>query len=147
MRRLNGAIAGLVAAVGACSNSDDGAASPCADVSGNWEVTSVRLSGTCDPKLDGDGKSTMTLARDASGGYSMVIAGVEGACPTLLDVASCKLTSSCEVKSKDGALLATSSAEYTISNNTLTGTSIGAVKPPIVEKACTANYRETGKKL
>ncbi len=107
MRRLIGPVVVAAAVLGACASEEPAS---CADLSGNWAVTSTRLSGTCDPKLDGDGHSTLSIRRAADGSYSVIFQGIEGECAARVD-ASCKLTTNCELK-KDGKLVATVSLDY-----------------------------------
>lgn len=136
----------VVAAVvlGACSD-DDKNESACADISGNWAVTSTRIDGDCPAALDGDGKSTQTISRSGAG-WSLVFPGVSDGCPATLDAATCKLTASCEL-SQEGKLVATISFDYTFAKGTFSGTTSNAAGPPIAEKACTATYRDTATKL
>lgn len=132
----------------ACSSSSEDGAGPnggCSDIAGNWETTRTRTSGTCDPALDGDGKGTFTLSKDGAG-WILVLPGVQGTCPGTLD-AACKFTTTCELKGKDGALVATASVDYAFSGDSFTGSVVNGLRPPAVTTACSANYRVTGKKL
>lgn len=135
-----------VVLVAACSEEAEPSSSNCADISGNYAVTSTRTSGNCEASLDGDGKSTVSFARDGAGGWTVVLPGIEGGCPGTLDV-SCKFLSNCELRDKAGALLATDSVEYTFSGRTFSGSAVLAAHPPIAAKSCGANYSETGSKL
>lgn len=132
----------------ACSSAADQPASACADISGNYSVQSTRAAGTCDPKLDGDGKSTLAFSKNADGSYNIVLTGIPGGCPGALDPKSCRYTANCEAKGQDGAtVIATFSLDYTFSGNGFSGSSISGLRPPSVATPCDVTYQERGTKL
>lgn len=119
----------------------------CADVSGNYKVSSSRAAGTCDPKLDGDGQSTLAFAKNGDGSVTVLLTGIPGGCPGALDARTCRYTANCEAKGTDGATLATFSLDYTFDGATFRGSSITGARPPAVPAACDVTYSETGTKL
>lgn len=133
------------AAMAACSSSTEG--DSCADITGNWEVTSARGSGDCPAELDGDGKENMSFAKSADGKYSIQAPGTTGGCPANFDVATCKLTANCAITNGGGAVVVTVDFDYKFSGSTFTGTTLNAARPPLVSQACTATYRDDGKRL
>lgn len=145
-----GMLAVVAVLISACASETTGTGPSCSDVSGNWSVVSNRISGSCDPKIDGDGRSTITLTKQGDTTYAVILPGIEGGCPGRLD-ATCKLTTTCELRANSsGALIATISAEYTFSGTTFSGTTVNAILAPIpdkTEKACSANYKDVGTKL
>lgn len=145
MRAVTIAVVGLLIVACGDDKVDGTVGGACADISGNWQVTSTRLDGNCPAELDGDGKSTQTFSR-AGNGWALVFPGVQDGCPAALDTATCKLTASCEL-SRDGALIATVSFDYTFANGTFSGTTSNAAGPPLSPSPCTATYRDTGSKL
>jgi hypothetical protein len=136
----------VVALIG-CSSSKDPAPSPCADISGNYNVTANVTGGTCDPSLF-KSASAVSFAKGAGGSWSIVIAAVPGGCPGTLDEASCHFTANCEVEAPDGGSpLATFSYDLKFTGSGFTGSEVGGLHPPAVPAACTANFQETGSKL
>lgn len=135
-------------AVSACSSDADGAAapSPCADIAGNYSVTTSRLSGTCDASLDKT-TSTLGVTKAADGTYTLIFPGLEGGCAATLDETSCKLTAPCSAKAADGTTVATANLDYTFKKDGYTGSSAFGIRPPSVATACDVTYRETGTKL
>lgn len=131
----------------ACNESEvDG--SGCADISGNYDVKYERVSGSCDPKVDGALRATLSFSKDADGAWSVVIPGLEGGCPGSLDASSCKFVANCKAMSKtDGSTLATYSVDYKFTGTTIAGSSITALLPPTATPACDVTYKETGTKL
>lgn len=136
----------------ACSSETDGTGSSsgggtCADISGNYSVTSERESGTCDPALDPKDASSVGVQKAADGTWTILIPGVTGGCPGTFDAASCKLTSACEFTGTDGSNVGTTSFTYTFTSAGFTGSTAGGFRPPVVTTACDVTYRDIGTKL
>ncbi len=143
-------ICGIMAAgaLAACSSTSDGAApGSCADIAGNYRVTAARAAGTCDPKLDGDGNSTLAFSKAGDGRWNVLVPGVPGGCPGTLDEKTCKYIANCEAKGADGAVIATFSLDYTFVGTTYKGSSITGARPPAVPRACDVTYQEQGTRL
>ncbi len=146
MKGLIGAVAAVVA-VAACTSETTGATGPnCADITGNWEVTSTKTGGDCagDP-AEGGSSTNVTIRKDGAG-YVVVLPAVAGGCPGELS-AQCKLISNCDVTGKDGKLAASFGIEWTFNGNSFTGSEVGRLFPPVVQTACEGQYADTGKKL
>lgn len=146
MKRVGWSLLGIV--VSACSSetSDTAAESPCADIAGNYSVTTSRVSGTCDSSLDKT-TSTLGVTKGADGTYTLIFPGLEGGCAATLDATSCKLTAPCSAKAADGTTVATANLDYTFTKKGYTGSSAFGIRPPSVTTACDVTYRETGTKL
>jgi hypothetical protein len=140
------AAVGLV--IGACA-ADSELAPKCADISGNYHGNSVRLSGTCDPKLDGDGQTTFTLTKGAGGTMNISVPSIPGACPGTFDAAACRFQATCEGRGADGvSTVATFAVDYTFTaGNSFKGSNVAGLRPPAVKDACTASYEESGTRL
>lgn len=131
----------------ACSSETEGTGSAgCADISGSYNVTSVRVLGTCDPALDPTGPTTVTMTRSADG-WTAVLPGIEGGCPGTLDAQSCRFISTCEFRDAQGRRIGTMSLDYVFASADVSGSAANALLPPAVTTACTVTYRETGEKL
>jgi hypothetical protein len=145
--RWIGGLSAVTAVLVACSSSTEGTGGGCADITGNYTVTSVRQSGTCDPALDPQNATTVTFTRSGDG-WLVALPGIEEGCPGQLDAGTCRFTTVCKLYAKaTGATISTLSIDYTFSGPTLAGSSVSGVLPPAVPKACDVTYRENGKKL
>lgn len=148
MQRVFVAAVGAAVLVACSSDTSDSKAETCADISGNYSVKSSRVSGSCDPKLDGDGTSTISFAKAADGTWNVVIPAIEGGCPGTLDTTSCKFIANCKATAKDtGATLITYSLDYTFSARSFSGSAAVSASPPAVPTLCTITYSETGNHL
>jgi len=135
--------AGLVLA---CSSSDD-AGSACANIVGNYRVKSARIDGNCDAKLDGDGTSSMTIAKQTDGSYGLTVTNVQGTCPAAFD-AACHFTANCRVFDQNtNATLFTADYDYTFTGTSFKGSSVGGANPPLVPSACNVTYHDEGTHL
>ena len=80
--------------IGACG--DDAAdADACADISGNYSVTSRRAGGDCEQALDPKTPTTVTMQRDGDA-WNIVIPGLEGGCPGELTPSTCRYVATCK---------------------------------------------------
>lgn len=145
MRKLLGVV-GLMVVVVACSSESEGAApGGCADISGNWEVTSTKTSGDCPES--GDGTATMTVTKADGGQWRVSVPAVTGGCVGDLNPTTCRLViANCDV-TKNGQTIGSFSMDWTFSGATLSGSEIGRILPPAIAKACESSYSDTGKKL
>lgn len=146
MRRIEAFLVVVFLAGTACSSKDE-AVSACADISGNYKVIFTRLSGTCDPSIDGTGAGTTSISRSGDG-WQIVIPAIPGGCPATLDPSSCHFISNCQLLALDGgAPLGGANLDYTFSSGSFKGTTSDAFLPPIVVSACQVTYEESGTKL
>jgi hypothetical protein len=137
--------AGVTLLLAGCSSSVP--YSPCADISGNYAASFVRLSGTCDPKLDGDGTGIVAIVRASDGSWSIMYPGLAGACPAMLDSGSCRLTAQCEARASDGSLAASASFDLQFGDAGYRGSVAAGFRPPVSSQACAATYNETAHRL
>lgn len=129
----------------ACSSAHM-AASPCADISGNWQVSLTRNGGDCaDPKLDG-GDASIAIRRATDGSWQIVLPGAAGGCPGTLNSA-CHFQASCNFTDASGTTLVSDDIDWEFDGASLRGSEIARAMPPEVPVACSANYTETGKRL
>lgn len=122
----------------------------CADITGNYKVDSSTVSDTCPPSGGGNaGDDTMSFTKTGENEFSFTFPGIqEGACPGVLDPASCRFTSQCKFfKVGTTETLITASADWTFSGNTFSGSSVATVFPPLVAKQCSATFKDTGTRL
>lgn len=130
-----------------CSSSTEGTGtSACADISGNYRVTSTRAGGSCVEPPNSSPESTASFSRNQDGTWSLLMSGITGDCPGTLDKA-CKFIANCTGTGEDGATVATFNIEYTFTGSTFKGTTVGGLRPPAVPAACDVTYQETGSKL
>jgi len=134
----------------ACASSTTGTSGGgCADISGNWELTSIKTSGDC-PETGGDGKANITMRKDGDS-WVVVFPGVPGGCPGDFDAKSCKFVANCEVRgAADGGapkVIGAFGLDWTFDGSALKGSEIGKLFPPAAPKACEDTYTDTGKKL
>jgi len=140
----------LVCMVACSSNSDETGSSSgsgaCPDISGNYSVTSTRVSGSCDAAIDSAGATSVTFAKGDDGAWNIVLPGIEGGCPGTLS-STCKFVATCKATDKSGTTIATYNIDYTFSGTGLHGSSAAAIMPPLVAKGCNVTYSDKGSKL
>lgn len=146
LHRVHAGAAVAAFLLAACTSSVSEQPSACADISGNYAATFTRISGTCDPKIDGDGRGTISFARGGDGTWNMVYPGLDGSCPGTLD-ASCRFVATCKAVGKDGTTVATASVDYHFTATGFSGSNSSALKPPAVSTGCDATYKQQGNKL
>ncbi len=131
----------------ACTSETTGTTGPnCADITGNWQVTSTKTGGNCanDP-AQGDSSTNVTIRKEGDD-YVVVLPAVAGGCPGELN-SSCKFISNCDVTGKDGKLAASFGIDWTFNGSSFSGSEVGRLFPPVVQIACEGQYSDTGKKL
>lgn len=138
----------------ACSNDDDKGddegGGGCADVSGNYDVTVTRVSGTCpQAEADGTNKASITIGSDDAGLY-VLLPGIEGGCPATLDATTCRFKAECKIvdKADTSITLVTYNLDYTFSGKRLSGSLVGgAAAGVLAPDACDSTVKHEGTRL
>lgn len=129
-----------------CASSSSSPTSACADISGNWKISSTRTDGDCDQAKFPDQSETVSFRRDGDG-WAALFPGVSGGCAGTLNGSTCQFLSNCDFTDAQGRKVTSVAADWTFSGASFKGTSATRTMPPIVPTACSANYRDTGQKL
>lgn len=134
----------------ACTSTTTGTAppppSPCPDIVGNWKIIATRADGDCDASKFTDTEYDVTMRKDVETGQYVFVLPAYGGCAGDFDPATCKFVANCEIQA-EGKRVAAAGIEWTFDGDKLTGSEISRALPPLVEKACTANYKDEGHKL
>lgn len=133
------------AALLACSSDDTSAASGCGDISGNYSVTSAKVSGSCEPAASNTSSLSM---RQVDGVWTAMLPTIESGCPGTFDESTCRFVADCKlVDPTSGSTLVTISADYTFRDRAFSGSSVIGLVPPAAAVACEATYSDTATKL
>lgn len=142
---------GVVLSVGlmACTSSTDGDDGGCADVTGNYKVTTTKESGDCTTGVvGGKGESTFAITKTDTD-FTIVIPNVEGGCPATLDAATCRFKSECRFfdKTNPDKTIGTLTVDYTFSGPKVSGSLVLGMSPPAHSPACTEAETHDGARL
>ncbi len=140
-------VCAVAAILVACSSESTGTTETgCKDITGNYDVTATRLTGSCPKGNDTPDKITVTIT-SVSGKPNIAFPGIEGGCPGELNPATCKFTALCKITDKAGNQLLQYNVDYTFSGPKVTGTFAGVQYPPVVAQQCDATAKHEGTRL
>ena len=144
-------VVGVAMLAVACASSSTGSGPPaetgCKDITGIYDVTATRVSGSCPRGDDVPDKVTVTIAT-TGGKPTVALPGIEGGCPGELDASTCKFTAFCKIfDTKTNKDLVLYNVDYTFAGKTLSGTIVGVQFPPLVAAQCDAVAKHEGTRL